>query len=133
MRKSIFTTPYYKEAPKTKISPVTKDLLAHIRAKINRTYPEGFTGLWYVNERDNDGGIRFIARIEEEDSSQALTMRVSVSRCVDFMTYGPVGATMELKDDFDTETGFPLAKNSIGARMLNEDKIYTVFDSYRDE
>lgn len=127
MRKSIYEAPYFYEAPKKTISPVMKDLLNHIKAKVKRKYGEKFSGLWYVNQRDCDGGMYFIAKVEAKDIVENMSIRVYVDECIDYMTYGPVAGVKDFYRSFDPETGYAVTKGSTAKQWLHSGKIYTIF------
>ena len=126
MNRSIYEVPFYYEAAKNRISPVTKDLLRHIGAKVRKKYGRKFSGLWYVNQRDRDGGMRFIAQVETDDIIEKMSMRAYISDCIDFMTYGPVAGTMDLHSFFDAGSGCALIKGSEEKQWLHSGKIYRI-------
>ena len=126
MNRSIYKVPFYHEAPKSRISPVTKDLLRHIGAKVRKKYGDRFLGLWYVNQRDCDGGMRFIAQVEADDIVEKMSMRTFIADIIDYMTYGPVAGTVDFYHFFDESSGCAIKKGSEEKQWLHSGKIYRI-------
>lgn len=80
------------ETDDSEISSVTKDMLRELSKKVRSRFLETIKALWYINERDFDGGMQFVidTALPKSDGFGRLEQAAFLAMSIDTKTYGSV-------------------------------------------